>query len=372
VRFLFIDAYYPEFVEETYRLHKGLAGDPYDDQLGELQDGLFGEAQFQVAALRQLGHEADMVITNAHAAQGAWAREHGIRVRGQRAIGVRMRRGLIPWPTSVALGTNWEIVLAQARAYRPDVLYVEIMDSIPDEIRREVARFARFSVAQIAAPYSSTSYRGYDLLISSIPGFVDRFRREGADAVLIPLAFDPSVLNSVQSGPRDVSVSFVGSLGSTHPERLSILEQLSAVIDVDIWSAGGNFIRQPTRATLHGPAFGRAMYEVLGRSRITLNVHAAWARPDANNLRLFEATGMGATLVTDGARNMRDLFASGTEVVTYRSPDEAAEVVRDLLLHPKESALIASAGQARTLRDHTWSARMSELLEALGDRGISN
>src|SRR6185369_9585100 len=100
--------------------------------------------------------------------------------------------------------------------------------------------------------------------------------------------------------------------------------------DLDIWSAGGDLIREAPRASVHGQAFGRSMYEILGRSKVTLNVHAAWAGPDANNLRLFEATGMGAALVTEEAQNLSDLFEPGSEVATYRTVDEAIDVVRHL------------------------------------------
>jgi spore maturation protein CgeB len=110
------------------------------------------------------------------------------------------------------------------------------------------------------------------------------------------------------------------------------------------------------------------MYEVLARSRVTLNSHAVWAGPDANNLRLYEATGMGALLVTDDRRTLSDLFAVGAEVVAYRSPGEAAELVRYFLDHPAEAERIAAAGQARTLRDHTWRDRMERVVELVRRR----
>jgi spore maturation protein CgeB len=104
------------------------------------------------------------------------------------------------------------------------------------------------------------------------------------------------------------------------------------------------------------------MYAVLARSRLTLNTHGIVSGSDANNLRLFEATGMGALLVTDHRRNLGELFDAGTEVVTYRDPGEAAAVVNYYLDHPLEAARIAAAGQARTLREHTWADRMAQLV----------
>jgi len=104
------------------------------------------------------------------------------------------------------------------------------------------------------------------------------------------------------------------------------------------------------------------MYRVLGRSRITINTHIDVAEEYANNLRLYEATGMGALLVTDDKVNLRELFEVGREVVAYRDATDLAEKVRWYLEHPAEAATIAAAGRERTLRDHTWRDRMARLV----------
>jgi spore maturation protein CgeB len=82
-------------------------------------------------------------------------------------------------------------------------------------------------------------------------------------------------------------------------------------------------------------------------------------------MRLYEATGVGAMLLTDRKDNLHELFEIDKEVVSYSSKEEAAELVRYYLDHPEESQKIAQAGQARTLRDHTYEKRMSELVSIL-------
>jgi spore maturation protein CgeB len=83
-------------------------------------------------------------------------------------------------------------------------------------------------------------------------------------------------------------------------------------------------------------------------------------------MRLFEATGVGAALVTDEASNLGELFDPGREVVTYATADELVERVAHLLEHEDERAAIARAGQERTLREHTYDRRMRDLAEILG------
>ena len=59
------------------------------------------------------------------------------------------------------------------------------------------------------------------------------------------------------------------------------------------------------------------MYRVLARSKIALNRHIDVAEDHANNMRLYEATGVGTFLITDAKRNLSELFEPGEEVVTY-------------------------------------------------------
>jgi spore maturation protein CgeB len=77
-------------------------------------------------------------------------------------------------------------------------------------------------------------------------------------------------------------------------------------------------------------------------------------------MRLYEATGTGALILTDAARGLGDLFAAD-EVATYDSPDDLVEKARHYLDHDEERMCVARAGQERTLREHTYRARMAEL-----------
>jgi spore maturation protein CgeB len=110
------------------------------------------------------------------------------------------------------------------------------------------------------------------------------------------------------------------------------------------------------------------MYRVLARSRITINTHIDVADGYANNLRLYEATGMGALLVTDRGRNLADLFEEGVEVIAYENAAECRDLIRYYLDRTDEASAIAAAGQERTLASHTWDDRMARLVGILEPR----
>ena len=70
-------------------------------------------------------------------------------------------------------------------------------------------------------------------------------------------------------------------------------------------------------------------------------------------------------LLTDRKDNLQELFDIGKEIVVYSSKEEAAELVSYYLAHQEEAERIAKAGQARTLREHTYAQRMQELVPIL-------
>ena len=104
------------------------------------------------------------------------------------------------------------------------------------------------------------------------------------------------------------------------------------------------------------------MYQVLRRSRITLNSHIDLAGGEAGNMRLFEATGVGAFLLTDFKDNLDTLFVPDGEVAVWRSIEDCLNVIGRMIGDDNGRAAIARAGQARTMAQHTYRHRAAEIL----------
>jgi spore maturation protein CgeB len=261
----------------------------------------------------------------------------------------------------------WASLMEQVRVFRPDVVYVQCVDLMPPSVVIELRAETPLIVGQLAAPLPSWPLTGYDLVISSLPNYVSRFRAASLDAEWVPLAFDPAVLDLVGTTSRDIDVSFVGSLSPHHGDRVPLLESVARRTSVAIYSADADQVPRGSGLTsmMRGTAWGLDMYRVLARSAITINRHIDIAEEFANNLRLYEATGMGALLVTDAKANLAELFEPDREVVVYRDANECAEMVDYYHRHPEERASIAAAGQRRTLRTHTWLDRMSRIAELI-------
>lgn len=353
---LVVQTFYPEFLSDLYSADPELAKRSAAAQMQALFASGFSTGDAYSHELRRLGCETWEVICNADAAQSAWAAEHGIAITPDSNIHDRRRH----------------IVEAQIRHFGPEIVYVFEWCPLGDAFWRAVRDSGVFVVGEIASPLPpNRTFDGHDLMISSLPPIVDWFRSRGQAADFLRLGFDARILDRVTAPAPDHDVTFVGGFAPSHPDRIAWLEEILRAIPIDLFCYG---IEQtgadsPLRRAYRHQAWGLRMYDVLRRSRITLNRHARievagivnedWC----NNLRLYEATGVGTCLFTEWRPHLCELFAPDEEVVTYRTTQECVEKLRYYLANEDERAAIARAGQRRTLAEHTFAHRMRELLE---------
>jgi spore maturation protein CgeB len=83
------------------------------------------------------------------------------------------------------------------------------------------------------------------------------------------------------------------------------------------------------------------------------------------NLRLFEAAGCGAAVLTEFRPTVPDLFAVGDEVLTFRDFDELVDQARRLLDDSGLGAKLGDAAAARAHHSHTYQQRLTVVLEKL-------
>ncbi len=366
-----------------------------------MADG-FGWADFWSAALNGLGYEASEIIANAEPMQRRWAMENDFTFEE----------------------SNWvfEITTAQLKLFQPDVLFVNDYSTFSAAFLRQLKSECpsiRLVLGWCGAPYRDAAvFHEYDIVLSCIPEMIQQFREIGHRCYHLNHAFEPRILERIDTnGSPTANFSFIGSIvrqQNFHTQREKLLLDLVKKTDLQIWSdlgpvaprrrglkmrqlaydalqsarragapqsllKGMPVVRRvaqwETRPGLtenvddriarraHPGLFGLAMFQQLYESRVALNTHIDISPINASNMRLFEATGVGACLLTDWKANLSSLFEPDIEVVTSRSSQECIEKVRYLLDHEDERRSIATAGQKRTLRDHTYGRRAEELDE---------
>ena len=360
MRILIVDTCYPAFIEAHYRGHPGLADAPYEEQWRSLMDTFFGTADSYSHFLRPLGHEAHELVANCEQLQSAWAREHGVR-RPHLGLG---RRG---WPQ--------RLVLEQAREFQPDVVYVQNLHFLTRSTLRRLKRHARLVAGQIASEAPpEPQLRSFDLLLTSFPHFVERFRALGVASEYLRIGFDPRVLDRLEAESAQQATGgavFVGGLNRTqHAGGNALLERAAQRAPIEFWGYRAEDWPESSaiRRSYRGEAWGLDMFRLLRSARISVNRHIEVAERFANNMRLYEATGVGSLLLTDAKKNLHELFEPGREVETYGNEHELAEKVHRYLDDEEARAAVALRGQERTLREHGYGERMKELAAILEAR----
>jgi spore maturation protein CgeB len=405
MRFLKVTTFYPQYLRRFYQRRPWLRFAPYARHAHELFWDSFGWGDAFKGVLAPLGYEADELVINAEPLQRAWVRETG---------------GSFP------AGDDWilEVAFRQVFKFDPEILFLDDTHTFPaawiGRVRDGCPKL-RLVIGWCGAPvYEDEDLPAYDLLFSCVPELVTELRAKGATTHHLHHAFDPRILARIAATrPPTHDLTFVGQIvpGSAfHQERQRMLLRLAELYDITIYSPTGyrsplsrakdavrpilksmaaridqtnlptrvrraiplppadspryraeneSALPEPLASRIGPPVFGLDMYQTLHDSRATFNGHIGTSRRSVSNMRMFEATGAGACLVTDLKDNLAEIFTPDEEVVAYRSLDECVEKVRWLLDNPARASEIARRGQQRTLRDHTFVQRAQKLHEII-------
>ncbi|MFZ2159406.1 MAG: glycosyltransferase [Bradyrhizobium sp.] len=387
MRILVLNADYPRFLAWLYRRQPGLEDAGYAEQMAARNASLFGVADFYSRNFSASGHPAAEIHVNNPWLQSVWAREHGMAVETAEPPGTAAPRALPGWlqravtpfkpllrplarkvglsPTLDAQAEN--ILLAQIEDFRPDLIINQDTFHVNTGLVRRIRGIGRpILIGQVGIePSRGEDWSVYDLMMSQLSATVNFFRSLGVRAELNHLAFEPAILDALPAAPAtDIDVSFVGTVSADHRQRIALLEAVAGRYDLKLFGSRPQAL--PSSSPLHrcfqGEVWGADMYQVLRRSRVTLNSHIDLAGREAGNMRLFEATGVGAFLLTDFKDNLHTLFEPGREVAVWRGIDDCLAGIGRALEDGPGRAAIARAGQARTMAQHTYGHRTREIM----------
>jgi len=181
------------------------------------------------------------------------------------------------------------------------------------------------------------------------------YRVEGCPAIYLPEASDPELYGS-SSEEKCYDVCFVGKNYGVRSEIVRAIE------------------KDGVEVTCYGKDWpnGRVAVEDLPglftRSRIILGIGTIGHCTDfyALKMRDFDGPMSGSLYLAHDNPDLYDLYEVGSEIVTYRTPDECADKVVYYLNHSNEANIIAKAGRARAVKEHTWEKRFEWTFKVLG------
>ncbi|MCG8582739.1 MAG: glycosyltransferase [Bacteroidales bacterium] len=399
-RLVKITSYYKDFLSYYYNNTPKVEGLNYEQQHAHLMKQRFAWSDAYVFAFNQMWYDAHEIVANARPLQQQWCRENNVKA-----------------------GTDKEVLVAQLKCLKPDVIWLQDSYSFNGDFIRFLKRqipSIKLAIGNCCSPISPQYYsdfKVFDLITVCAPYFKTLLESNGLpECIIVPHAFDARILDEVKGVKKNkYDFLFTGSLildQNFHKERIQLLEELikekvdiNLLINLNTKSSKGLAVRQAAFVAsrlfkksglnvinkkiagfnkvsrlehypqsskvskvllkqIKEPVFAMDMFKEIAQSKIAFNIHGDIAKDFAANMRMYEVTGMGSCLLTDWKPDLDNYFSSD-EVVSYQSIAEAKEKIGWLLDNPEELEAIAQKGQQRTLCEHTFERRAAIIDEAI-------
>jgi len=345
---LFVNRLDDAFLLAHYAAQGRLSAACYGEQLSSLVAASAGTFGFRSRGLRRAGWLVADLVRNAAAMQQAWCRENNLETKER------------------------EVLAEQVRQLAPDVVCVDSPGDIP-RARLEALRPPNgLLVGDCSSPHGDAgALDAFDLVLTAHPDVAARRRASGAPCHFQPYAFEPRVLGRVAPRAwreRSSWVTFVPTAGVFRDSATRFRREVVEKTPSGLW--GERVASRPAApqrdAPCDGEGSGTARFAQLADAKVVVHPPSDRLQDDGRDeAPMYEATGYGAMVLTEYRAGLDELFVLGEEIVAYRSAEECASLLRYYAAHPDKAARIASAGQARTLRDHTYEVRMRATGEVL-------
>lgn len=362
LRFLQLHPFYPQYLYDFYRDNPKLAAASFEEQTNALIHDGFSAVHMLPPYLSQYGYDAQLVVPNNVYAQERWLVEHGIHMKKNQE-------------------RFYDIVRRQIETFKPHVLYICDPVTFASDFIRSLAWRPDLVVAWRAADIpGQTDWTEFDIILSSLAGIRKAALSLGARAAeeFFP-GFPARISQALQHAQPEYDLVFTGQWTLTqHLPRNRYLEAIAKAASRPgrTFTCGFYLSGQLDMVTpevfqfQRGPRFGIPMYQALRSGKIafdargTLDFKGSHQRKSQDlagretaNMRIFEATGSGAFLLTEHFDNLQRYFEPGKEIETFRDKKELIEKIDYYLSHPEKCRRIAWRGQQRCLKNYSMEKR---------------
>jgi glycosyltransferase involved in cell wall biosynthesis len=118
-----------------------------------------------------------------------------------------------------------------------------------------------------------------------------------------------------------------------------------------------------------GVIYGEALLSALSSAAVTVLFFLTPSGRPLVKVGLFDFAAAGALVATNRFAEVERYFEYGTEIIGFDTTEDMVRVIRHHLDHPDEAAAVRRAGRERVLREHSWAAIWTRLIDSFaGDR----
>ena len=261
--------------------------------------------------------------------------------------------------------------------HKPDWVWMQLQDSkiitADDILKARVALpktvFTHWTgdLRASVSPYLSSICKATHLTLISSTGQIPAFKAAGASRVKycqVALDWNEDVLGSqyYEQPFRVPEVLFCGNYyGTTYPGTVdrerAVLALIKAKVDIGIVGHGWN-----SNYPVLGYCKLKEQVHVCKRSKICLNVNHFNDVERYYSDRQLVSMASGRPLVCKYIPGLEEEFTDGVHLRWYKTEDELALIVQQLLKDEQAREFIGSSGRSEVLKNHTWFNRFTGLI----------
>lgn len=303
----------------------------------------------------------------------------------------------------VGSGKMNQELLDLVKKEKPDIFFaVMFTDELRFDVLDEIKKYTK-SVAWFCDDhwrfdnYSRFYAPHFSWVVTTYSKAVDQYKKIGChNAILSQWAFNDFNLRPTTNTDNKNYGYDVSFVGQRNWSRARIIKKLrKAGIEVEVFGSGWE----------NGRVSPEKMREIFCSSKINLNLNPPQSGFDLKSLgrlflrrssnryvldfwhlpgnirewlqkrtpqikaRPFEIAGYGGFVISGQADNIEDYYRDGKEMVFYKNTDDLIKKIRYYINNEKDREAIARAGHEKTMREHTYKIRFSDIFnKVLSDK----
>lgn len=353
--------------EKKYRIReRDLSFDELRDLL--IQDG-YASTYILKPALEKKKEEVFFTLWNYERLQYKWAEENHLQTKDLD-----------------------EIKLAQIKSFKPDVFY----NHSPRNDNNFVEKLAGFEdLKKICWDGIITEYpfihEKYDARVTLFEPYVKYWKSKGLHASLLSPAYVSS-WEKYEQEDRDIDVLFYGQYNEEYfSSRNKIIHELlewqsAKFYNVKVHLQGIKNRKKPfinikglrgftkwidplpkvISEYALGPIYADKLYHTIGNSKIVVNASGNYNGLYKNNMRVYEALGMGALMISEDGI-YPDQMVPEKDFLTFRNTDELTEKIEYVLSQPDQGRKMASQGHGKLKKDFSKENQWKQFVEIVNN-----
>lgn len=218
-----------------------------------------------------------------------------------------------------------------------------------------------------------TSIPNYDIYISLHRPYITHWKEKGLSSFELQPSIPAQWLSSENNSPRTIDILMYGQSHNDYfKERNKIVKKILTLnskykisIKLQIDDESKEVFGEKVKL-MQAPVYAGELYETIKNTKIVINKCTDHNSSFKSNMRIFEAIGNGALLISEEG-NYPEGLTPGKDFLTYKSTDELYHIIERVLSDWEKWANFAQKAKKRVLNNFTkekqWWVFSNNILE---------